>query len=186
MLDPSVRSVLARLEAQDLRDEAGALPYSGRSLAIAATTGAFLYALCARRPACAVLEIGGSRGYSTIWLAAAVRPLGGHVTSLEADPHKRELSARNIADAGLAASIDVIAGDAFVTLPTLRGPFDVVFLDAWKADYERLFTLARPLVAPGGVVIADNVLSHGETLRAYLGCAPGRTPDCSASRCRSM
>ncbi len=113
-----------------------------------------------------MLEIGGSRGYSTIWLGAAVSEFGGHVTSLEADPVKLEASARNIADARLEEWIDVIPGDAFESLEQLDGPFDLVFLDAWKDDYEALFQLARRRCEAGAVVVADNVTSHGE-LAAY-------------------
>jgi predicted O-methyltransferase YrrM len=167
MLDARVRGVLTRLELEDEHDRALSRPSGERSLAIAPSTGALLYALCARQPRCAVLEIGGSRGYSTIWLAAAVQRLGGRVTSLEADPRKLERSARNIADAGLDDWVEVVPGDALTTLPRLEGPYDVVFLDAWKDDYERLFALVLPLVAPGGVVAADNVLSHVEILGRY-------------------
>jgi predicted O-methyltransferase YrrM len=167
MLDARVRGVLARLEAEDEQDQAASRPIAERSLAIAPSTGALLYALCSRQPGCAVLEIGGSRGYSTIWLAAAVRRLGGRVTSLEADPRRLERSAANIADAGLADWVELLPGDALAALPRLEGPYDVVFLDAWKDDYERLFSLALPLVAPDGIIAADNVRSHAEILGRY-------------------
>jgi predicted O-methyltransferase YrrM len=166
MLDDRVRTVLRRLEEETEREEAADVPVSERSLAIPPTSGALLYALCAGRPGCEVLEIGGSRGYSTIWLGAAVRVFGGHVTSLEADPAKLEESARNIADAGLDEWIDVIPGNAFETLEALDGPYDVVFLDAWKDDYEALFGLARRRLDAGAVIVADNVISH-EELAAY-------------------
>ena len=55
-------------------------------------------------------------------------------------------------------------GDAFETLPALEDVFDVVFLDAEKGDYEALFTLARTMVEPGGLIVADNVLSHPDPL----------------------
>jgi caffeoyl-CoA O-methyltransferase len=160
MLDDRVRAVLGRLEEEDVRDTAAGNPRDGRSLAIAPTSGALLYALCVGRVACEVLEIGGSRGYSTIWLGAAVRLHGGHVTSLEADPNKLTVSVRNIAAAGLADWVNIVPGDAFETLPRLDGPYDVVFLDAWKDDYEALFALARAKLQVGSVVVADNVLSH--------------------------
>jgi predicted O-methyltransferase YrrM len=166
MLDERVRAVLRRLEQETAREAQAGLPVLERSLQIEPSSGALLFALCAGRPAAQVLEIGGSRGYSTIWLGAAVRLHGGHVTSLEADPAKLEASARNIADAGLAASIEVIPGDAFESLERLDGPFDLVFLDAWKDDYEPLFELARARLGSGGVVVADNVLSH-QALAAY-------------------
>jgi predicted O-methyltransferase YrrM len=164
MLDDRVRAVLRRLEA-----EAGAerdLPVTERSLQIEPTSGALLFALAAGRAGCEVLEIGGSRGYSTIWLGAAARLYGGHVTSLEANPVKLAASTRNISDAGLDGWVDVIAGDAFESLERLDGPFDLVFLDAWKDDYEPFFALARKRVDVGGVIVADNVLSDAR-LAAY-------------------
>jgi predicted O-methyltransferase YrrM len=166
MLDDRVRSVLGRLEQETAREANADLPVEERSLQIEPSSGALLYSLCAGRPGCEVLEIGGSRGYSTIWLGAAVRAHGGHVTSLEANPVKLAASARNIADAGLADWVEVIAGDAFESLERLDGPYDVVFLDAWKDDYEALFLLARARLDAGAVVVADNVLSHA-ALVAY-------------------
>jgi len=167
VLDERVRGVLARLEREDREERERGLPVTERSRAVAPTTGAFLYALVAAQPACEVLEIGGSRGYSTIWLGAGARLLGGHVTSLEVDPAKLERSRSNVADAGLGEWVEVVAGDAHETIPALSGPFDVVFLDAEKADYEALFALARGKLEPGSLVVADNVVSHAETLRAY-------------------
>jgi len=167
MLDDRVRAVLRRLEEETERDERdGALPLGERSLQIPPSSGAFLFALCSGRPGCEVLELGGSRGYSTIWLGAAVRTHGGHVTSLEANPRKLEASARNIADAGLEEWVEVIPGDAFESLERLDGPWDVVFLDAWKDAYEELFRLVRGRLEPGAVVVADNVVSHA-ALGAY-------------------
>ena len=160
MLDDRVRAVLRRLEQETARDEAAGVPVDQRSLQIEPSSGALLFALCSARPGCEVLEIGGSRGYSTIWLGAAVRAHGGHVTSLEASPVKLEASARNIADAGLEEWIDVIPGDAFVSLEELDGPYDLVFLDAWKRDYEPLFELVRRRLEPGAIVVADNVVDH--------------------------
>ena len=61
----------------------------------------------------------------------------------------------------------LLEGDAFATLPELADVFDVVFLDAEKEDYEQLFQLVRMKLEPGALVIADNVLSHEETLGAY-------------------
>jgi predicted O-methyltransferase YrrM len=166
MLDERVRSVLRRLEAETARDEEAGLPHTLRSLQIAPSSGALLFALCAGRPGCRVLELGGSRGYSTIWLGAAARLNGGRVTSLEVDPVKLEASARNIAEAGLGDVIEVVAGDAFEALERLPGPYDLVFLDAWKDDYEALFQLARARVEASSVIVADNVISHA-ALRAY-------------------
>src|SRR5438105_7064854 len=167
MLDDRVRAVLERLEREDAQERERGLPPAERSRAVARTTGQFLFALVAPQTDCEVLEIGGSRGYSTIWLAAGVRYLGGRVLSLESDPLKIEAWRRNVADAGLGEWADLVEGDAYETLPTIDDVFDVCFLDAEKGDYERLFELVRGKLEPGAVVVADNVLSHEDTLGAY-------------------
>jgi predicted O-methyltransferase YrrM len=166
MLDDRVRSVLARMEAEDAADRDADVPISQRSLAVGPNSGRLLFALVAPNAGCEVLEIGSSHGYSTIWLAAAARILGGRVVTLEQEPGKIEVWRRNIADAGLEEWVELVAGDAKETLPDLEDGFDVVFLDAWKDDYELLFGLARTKLDPGGVVVADNVTTSS-TVEAY-------------------
>ena len=167
MLDDRVRAVLARLEAEDADERARGVAREQRARQVARTTGQFLFAFVAPQTDCEVLEIGGSRGYSSIWLAAGVRNLGGRVLSLESDPAKAEAWRANVEEAGLDDWADLIEGDAFETLPPIDDVFDLVFLDAEKEQYERLFAEARGKLEPGAVVIADNVLSHQETLGAY-------------------
>jgi predicted O-methyltransferase YrrM len=167
VLDDRVRAVLDRLEREDEDERARGAPTSERARQVARTTGQFLFSLVAPQTDCEVLEIGGSRGYSTIWLTAGVRYLAGRVLSLEHDPRKIEAWRRNIADAGVGGWAELVEGDAFETLPAIDDVFDVVFLDAEKEDYERLFHLARPKLEPGALIVADNVLSHQETLGAY-------------------
>jgi predicted O-methyltransferase YrrM len=167
VLDERVRAVLARLEVEDAEERERGVPSAQRSRQVARTTGQFLFALVAPQTDCEVLELGGSRGYSTIWLAAGVRDLGGRVLSLEADPAKCEAWRRNLAEAGLEHTAELIEGDAFESLPAIDDVFDLVFIDAEKEDYEALFDLARPKVEPGALFVADNVLSHAETLGDY-------------------
>jgi predicted O-methyltransferase YrrM len=167
VLDDRVRSVLARLEAEDADERARGLPAAERSRQVARTTGQFLFSFVAPQTDCEVLELGGSRGYSTIWLAAGVRYLGGRVLSLEADPAKVDAWRANVEEAGLDDVAELLPGDAFELLPQIDDVFDVVFLDAEKEQYEPLFELARPKLEPGAVVIADNVLSHEDVLGAY-------------------
>ena len=169
MLDDRVRAVLARLEAEDAAEREARLPPAQRARQVARTTGQFLFSLVAPQNDCGVLEIGGSRGYSTIWLAAGVRYFSGRVVSLEHDPVKVDAWRRNISDAGLDEWAQLEAGDAFETLARIDDVFDVVFIDAEKEDYERLFQLARGKVEPGALIVADNVLSHHDTLAAYSG-----------------
>jgi predicted O-methyltransferase YrrM len=167
VLDERVLSVLRRLEEQDRAEREAGLPPSARSRQIPPATGRFLFALAASQAGIEVLEIGGSRGYSTIWLAAGTRVLGGRVVSLEHDPEKCAAWRANVAAAGLDEWADLVEGDARETLRGTRDTFDLVFIDAEKDDYEEHFALARPLLEPGGLVVADNVLSHAETLAAY-------------------
>ncbi len=167
MLDDPVLAVLERLEREDAVEREQGLPADVRSRQVAPTTGRFLFSLVAPQTDCEVLEIGGSRGYSTLWLAAGVRHLGGRVLSLEHDPRKAAAWRANIEDAGLSEWAELLEGDAFELLPQIEDVFDVVFIDAEKDDYERLFGLARGKVEPGGLFVADNVLSHADPLAQY-------------------
>jgi len=167
VLDDRVRAVLARLEEEDAREREEGVPREMRARQVARTTGQFLFALVAPQTDCEVLELGGSRGYSTIWLAAGARYLGGRVLSLEHDPAKVEAWRRNITEAGLEDWADLVPGDAFETLPAIDDVFDVVFLDAEKEQYEELFQLARGKLEPAALVVADNVLSHADPLAEY-------------------
>jgi predicted O-methyltransferase YrrM len=168
MLDDRIRAVLQRLEHEDTEERERGVPASLRSRAVARTTGQFLFGLVAPQVDCEVLEVGASRGYSSLWLAAGVRHFGGHLTSLEIDPLKAAAWRANITEAGLEEWVDLIEGDAAETIPGIDDVFDIVFLDAEKDDYERLFQAACKKLEPGALVIADNVLSHAETLGAYV------------------
>lgn len=167
MLDDRVRAVLERLEREDAAERERGLPASERARQVAPATGRFLFSLVAPQTDCEVLEIGGSRGYSSIWLGAGVRHLGGRVLSLERDPRKIEAWRRNVADAGLEDWVQLVEGDWRETLPRVDDVFDVVFIDAEKEDYEEIFALARERVEPGALVVADNVLSHPDPLARY-------------------
>jgi predicted O-methyltransferase YrrM len=167
MLDDRIRAVLERLEREDASERERGLPPEQRSRQVEPTTGRFLFSLVAPQTDCEVLELGGSRGYSSIWLAAGVRHLGGRVLSLEHDPAKVEAWRRNVEDAGLTEWAELLEGEAFEQLPQIDDVFDLVFLDAEKDDYEELFRLAREKLEPGAVVVADNVLSHPDPLAQY-------------------
>jgi predicted O-methyltransferase YrrM len=167
MLDDRVRAVLERLEREDASERGQGLPPEQRARQVEPTTGRFLFSLVAPQTGCEVLELGGSRGYSSIWLASGVRNLGGRVLSLEHDPAKIDAWRRNLEDAGLSDWAELREGDAFEQLSQIDDVFDVVFLDAEKDDYEELFKLAREKVEPGALVVADNVLSHPDPLASY-------------------
>jgi predicted O-methyltransferase YrrM len=167
VLDDRVLAVLKRLEEEDAEERVAGVARELRARQVAPTTGRFLFSLVAPQNDCGVLEIGGSRGYSSIWLAAGVRYFTGRVVSIEHDPAKAEAWRRNVAEAGLEEWAELEEGDAYKLLPEIDDVFDVVFIDAEKEDYEELFALARAKVEPGAIIVADNVLSHVDTLGAY-------------------
>jgi predicted O-methyltransferase YrrM len=167
MLDDRVLAVLARLEEEDRVEREAGLPPERRSRQVEPTTGRFLFALAASQAGIEVLEVGASRGYSSIWLAAGARVLGGRLLSFEHDPVKCAAWKENVAAAGLVEWAELVEVNAFETLRATSDLFDLVFLDAEKDDYEALFALIRPLLDAGGLLVADNVLSHAETLAAY-------------------
>jgi predicted O-methyltransferase YrrM len=158
VLDDRVRDVLERLEAEEPRPP---------GVPVAAATGRFLFSLVAPQTDCEVLEIGAGRGYSTIWLAAGVRNLGGRVLSLERDENCIADWHRNVADAGLEETALLVEGDARETLAAIDDVFDLVFLDAANRFYEELFGLAREKLEPGALVVADDVILHVDQLAAY-------------------
>ncbi len=105
---------------------------------------------------------------STIWLADAAREISGHVITLERSPDKVTHARANLSEAGLAEYVDLKEGDAAEALKQLSGPFDLVFLDANRPQYLTYFELVFPKLVSGGLLVADNVISHAHELTAYL------------------
>lgn len=144
-----------------LRDsEAAGLP----SIAVTSTQGKFLQLLAQIQGARTVLEIGTLGGYSTIWLARAL-PEDGRVVTLEHSPVHADVAARNIARAGLDRIVDVRVGPALESLPNLAdenpAPFDLVFIDADKANNPHYVEWALRLTRTGSLIILDNVVRDG-------------------------
>lgn len=126
-------------------------------LAVGPETGRLLNTLILATGARRVLEIGGSMGYSTIWQGEAVERNGGSLITLEAVPAKVQVLGQRVRQAGLERTVQIIEGDALAALPKLEGPFDLVLIDAWKADYPAYFDLVFPRLRVGGLIIADNI-----------------------------
>jgi predicted O-methyltransferase YrrM len=138
------------------------------ALAVSEEDGRFLRMLAAASRATRALEIGGANGYSAIWIGLALRETGGRLTTIEFDPARAKEAAANIRRAGLSDVVTVVAGDAFKEIPKLAGEFDFVFLDAWKRDYKRYFDLIVPRLAPGGLLLAHNVVNKQAEMRNFL------------------
>ena len=137
-------------------------------LAVSEEDGRFLRVMVATGNAKSILEIGAASGYSGIWLGLGARESKGQVVSIEYDPQRAKEAADNIRRAGLTDVVRVIRGDAFAEIPKLAGTFDLVFLDAWKADYKRFFDMVYPRLEPGGVFLAHNVVNKASEMEPFL------------------
>ena len=114
--------------------------------------------LCGARE---VLEIGTAIGYSTIWLAWAVTPRDGHITTIEINERRALTAINNIRTAGLEDRITLIKGHAVDIVPELNDQYDFIFIDAAKGQYGWFFEELYPRLAPGGLLVSDNVLAEG-------------------------
>jgi predicted O-methyltransferase YrrM len=148
------RYIADTLIADDPAIDHGDLPRAE----VSAPQGALLELLARLAGARAILEIGTLAGYSTLWLARALPP-GGRLVTLEADPHHAE-----VARANLGELAEVIEGPALETLPTLSGPFDLIFIDADKRSNALYLEWALRLSRPGTLIVADNVVRDGALL----------------------
>ncbi len=110
-----------------------------------------------------VLEIGTYTGYSAICLCEGLHPEGKLIT-IDTNDELTEMVERFLRKAGFANQATVLVGDATKVIPTLSGPFDLVFIDADKENYSRYFDLVINKVPVGGLIIADNVLWSGQVL----------------------
>jgi predicted O-methyltransferase YrrM len=145
--------------------EAAALPHA----AVTAPQGKLLQLLAQIQGARTVLEIGTLGGYSSIWLARAL-PADGRLISLEYSPRHAEVAGRNIARAGLDKRVEIRVGAALDSLPRLADedppPFDLVFIDADKANNPHYVEWALRLTRPGSLIIVDNVVRGGRVADA--------------------
>ena len=155
--DPVLEAALAASAAAGLPD-IQVTPTQGRLL------GVLALALAARR----ILEVGTLGGYSTICLARALPP-GGRLVTLELEPRHAEVARANLARAGFGDDVvEVRVGPALDLLPALAAeggePFDLVFLDADKPNTPAYLDWAIRLARPGTLIVADNVIRHGEVV----------------------
>ncbi|HYK99554.1 MAG TPA: class I SAM-dependent methyltransferase [Steroidobacteraceae bacterium] len=148
---------LSREEAEQRRDE--------MLLPVGRAAGSLMNLLIKEGEASRILEVGSSYGYSTTWLAEAARAVGGKVVSLELRAAKTEYARAQLARAGLEGYVEFRIGDALASLAQLRGPFDFVLIDLWKDLYVPVFEALYPKLAPGAIIVADNML-YPESFRA--------------------
>ncbi len=189
-LDAALRGVLAEYEARAAREdemwETMTPEEAGRRrdemlLPVGRAAGALLNLLIKEAGATRILEVGSSYGYSTHWLADGARATAGQVTSLELQAPKTEYALARLARAGLAGFVEFRIGDALASLRALPGPFDFVLIDLWKDLYVPVFELLYPKLAPGALVVADNMVYpesaqvHANAYRERVRQAPHMT-----------
>lgn len=145
------------------------------AISVSSPVGHLLHTLSAAvsRPGRVSLELGTLAGYSAIWLARGLAP-GARLLTVEPAPLHAEIAQANLAAAGVADRVTVLRTTALSALTDIartRGPgsLDLVFVDALKHEYPDYLTAARPLLRPGGLLIADNAI----TSRFHITDAPG-------------
>ena len=132
---------------------------SAPQMSVGALEGAFLRFLVALKRPQRVLEIGVFTGWSGIEMARALPP-GGSIVACDVNAETTAIAKRYAEEMGVADRVDYRVGDAFETIESLDGPFDLVFIDAWKPDYIAYYEAVLPKLADDGVILADNTLSE--------------------------
>ena len=150
--------VLAELARSTYLNEVHPRMLSGHIL------GSFLQLFSSLTSPKQILEIGTYTGYSAICLARGLRA-GGKLTTIELNDELRENTCKTFMKAGLEDQIELLNGNAVEIIPNLNGPFDLVFIDAFKEDYPTYYQLVLEKVSSGGYILADNVLWGGKVLQ---------------------
>lgn len=132
-------------------------------------SAALLAVLVRAKQARKVLEVGTSNGYSTLWLADAVRDTGGSLCTLEIDKARKKAARQNLREAKLEDFVRMEVCDAGEFLRDYPKYFDVVLLDADRSQYTAYWPhLQRILTKPGSLLVVDNVLSHADEVQAFI------------------
>ena len=158
---------MAQLEAMDASDRQGDTPTMERLRQVPPQTGKLLALLAACAPQGQFLEIGASAGYSGLWISLACRERNTRLVTFELLPEKVKLAQETFQIAGVDSFVQVVQGNV---LDHLRDYRDVAFcfLDTEKALYQACYDQVVPNLAPGGLLIADNVISHAEVLGLFV------------------
>lgn len=130
--------------------------------------GAFLQLISHMIKPAAILEIGTFTGYSAICLAQGLQEDGTLIT-IDCNPEMEDFTRPYFKESGLSKKIKLITGDATEIIEDLKGPFDMVFIDADKENYLNYFKQIFPKVSPGGYILADNTLWYGRVIEPNAG-----------------
>lgn len=164
-MDDGVQAVIDRVTAAAAEHDATQADRLDRWRVLEPDAGRFVWFLAQTMGARSIVEIGTSRGVSTLWLAAAARTTGGRVISFDTDPTAQREAAATIEDAGLADLVEFRLGDGGEGLATLAdAEVDLLFLDAERTEYSSWWPHPVRVLRAGGVLVADNALSHRDEI----------------------
>lgn len=164
-MDDVVQAVIDRVTEAAARHDATRENRLDRWRVLEPDAGRFIWFLAQTLGARNIVEIGTSRGVSTLWLADAARATGGRVTSFDLDPDAQRDAAAVLAEAGLAGHVDLRLADGGQGLATLDdGAVDLLFLDAERTEYPSWWPHPVRVLRTGGVLVADNALSHPDEI----------------------
>lgn len=164
----SLEKLLDDMQNEDTRQRLENMPREQRFRSINRDTAEFISVLSRISNAKTLVEIGSSVGYSTIWLGLVAKSLGGHLTTFETEKWKFDQAEKNIETAGLKEFVTIHHNDPREHQDLMPSAIDLVFLDAEKADYVSHFHAFFKKLNPGGIIIADNAVSHFAELREYI------------------
>jgi predicted O-methyltransferase YrrM len=171
-MDQRVRQVIDELHVRIKReseqfDSGQPIDVNQFALAAGPETASFLNLLIRAMGAKNIVEVGTSIGYTALWLGEAARATGGRVIGMEAIDTKHKQALDHLHRAGLSDVVKVRFGDAKKIVHELKGPIDLVFVDAWKDDYIAYFDALLPKLRVGGCIVADNI-THPPTFREEM------------------
>ena len=164
-MDATVQRVIDELVRAAERHDATRADRLDRWRVLEPDAGRLLWFLARAVRAQVIVEVGTSRGVSTLWLADAARATGGHVLSLDVDPAAQDAARRSVAQAGLAEHVSFRVQDGGTALAGLPDDgVDLLFLDAERVEYPAWWPHPARVLRPGGLLVADNALSHPDEM----------------------
>jgi predicted O-methyltransferase YrrM len=167
-MDDELLKVLDALHRHGVEHDAGKADRLQRLRNVEPDSARVLSVLVRATAARHVLEIGTSNGYSTLWLADAVRDVGATLVSVDIDAARSALAAQNLERAGLGELVELRVQDAAVTLrDTPDAGLDMIFLDAERPAYAGYWPELMRVLRPGGLLVVDNVLSHADQVEDF-------------------
>jgi predicted O-methyltransferase YrrM len=155
---------LERIDSKDRRDETPGLK---RLRQIPPETGRFISLLAASAPAGLYIEIGTSAGYSALWLSLACMQTEHKLVTFELQKDKIEMARETISKAKIGKIVELVEGNALDLLPKYNN-ISFCFLDAEKEIYLDCYQIVVPKMVEGGILVADNVISHREVLEPFI------------------